>query len=102
MDYNGYKSIIDALVASIDDYTFSCDREQDTTEYITKMNSKANKVLAMCEMAMRHPYADSNQVSRLTDCIKTMKECITALKNGEQKFGRIARPISLFADEFSN
>lgn len=102
MDYKEYQATISALVASIDDYTFSCDREQDATEYIAKMNSKANKVLAICEMAMRHPYADSNQVSRLTDCIKTMKECITAFKNGETKFGRIARPISLFADEFSN
>jgi len=103
MNYNEYCEIIKALVVNIDNYTFSYDREpENTADYIADMSDKANKVIAVCEMAMRHPYADSNRVARLTECSKAMRECITALKNGETRFGRVARPISLFADEFDN
>ena len=102
MNYDEYKAIIKALVRNIDDYTFSYDRDSDDESYITEMINKANKVIIVCEMAMRHPYANSNQIARLTDCERAMNECITALRNGETKFIRVASPISRFADEFDD
>lgn len=102
MGYNEYKALIKTLVTNIDNYTFSYDRDNDDEDYIADMIGKANKVIAVCEMAMRHPYANSNQIARLTDCERAMNECITALRNGETKFIRVASPISRFADEFDD
>lgn len=103
MGYNEYKAILRALAVNIDEYTFAYDREPESeTEYIADMSNRANKVIAVCEIAMRHPYADSNQITRLTECERVMRECITALRNGETRFGKVAGAISRFADEFDN